>query len=135
MIATAWDISALTIVRLWHNLFDSGHGASHPCLQNSEMSQPMPTVQSDHQLTCEMLVHDLDSKLTDEDIRSWLNSDSSDHGYQLLSDDDIVSNITTPNQNKVSSEEKEEDTDTQVTPTCAAVVDMLNKCIVNNWYK
>ena len=93
----------------------------------------MPTIESDDQKTCEMLVRDLDSNLTDEDIRSWLDSDGNDPGYQLLSNDDIISNITSPNQVEDSSEEDEGDTDTHEIPTCGAVADMLDEYIV--WYK
>ena len=85
-IATAWDdVPALTIVKSWHNLLGSG-GKDGASQQNTAISHPMPTVESDDQWTCEMLIHDLDSNLTDEDIRSWLDSDSNDPGYQLLSD-------------------------------------------------
>ena len=71
-----------------------------------------------------MLIHDLDSNLRDEDIRIWLDSDSNDPGYQLLSDEDIISNITSPNQSEDSSEEEEGDADTHEIPTCGAVADV-----------
>lgn len=103
--------------------------------QNTEARQPMPTVESDDQQTCEMLIHKLDSSLTDDNIRSWLDSDSNDPGYQLLSDEDIISSITSPTQdkNEDTCEEEEGDTDIHEVPTCGAVTDMLDKCMV--WYE
>ena len=120
------DVPALTIAKSWHILLgsDGKDGA-----RDTEMSQPMSTVESQDQQTCETLIRDLDKNLTDEDIRSWLDSDSNDPGYQLLSDDDIISNITSPTQDEDDSEE-EGDTDTKGIPTCGAVADMLDK-----WYK
>lgn len=102
-IATAWDdVPAMTIIKSWHNLL-AKDGASD---RNTEASQPMPTVESDDQDgSCEMLIRELDSSLTD-DISSWLDSDSSDPGYQLLSDEDIIISITSPNQDEDTYEEE-----------------------------
>ena len=130
-IATAWDeVPAMTIIKSWHNLL-AKDGASD---RNTEASQPMPTVESDDQDgSCEMLIRELDSSLTDNDISSWLDSDSSDPGYQLLSDEDIISSITSPSQDEDTYEEEEGDTDTNEVPTCGAVADMLDLCMV--WYE
>ena len=50
-IATAWDgVPALTIVKSWHNLLGSG-GKDGASQQNTAISHPMPTVESDDQQT------------------------------------------------------------------------------------
>ena len=46
--------------------------------RDTDMSHPMYTVESNDQQT---LIRDLDKNLADEDIRSWLDSDSNDPGY------------------------------------------------------
>ena len=63
---------------------------------------------------------------------SWLDSDSNDCGYQLLSDEDVFSNITTPSQDEQSSEE--EDNDIHETPTYGAVAvkQVLGLVCMNN---
>lgn len=134
MIASAWDdVSSLTIAKSWHNLLGSGDncGENQPNVQSTETSQA--SVQSDDQSTCEMLIHELDGNLTNEDVSSWLNSDSSDPGYQLLSDDEIIDSITTHIPDDDGSDEEEDESDTQETPTCGAVAEMLDKCLV--WYE
>ena len=45
-------------------------------------------------LTGEALLHELDSNLRDEDISNWLNVDAVEHGYQLLSDNEIIQQLT-----------------------------------------
>ena len=54
---------------------------------------------------CEDLVRQLDSNLPEEDIE-WMNGDSDDQGYQLLSDKDIIQHVT---QQDETTEEDDED--------------------------
>ena len=43
---------------------------------------------------CEALLHELDSSLWDEDISNWLLVDADDQGYQLLSDIELIQQVT-----------------------------------------
>lgn len=60
-----------------------------------DQSAPAP----DDQTTCELL---LNANLSVDDgninVLAWLNEDATDPGYQLLSDEDIIKQVTAPNQ-------------------------------------
>ena len=80
MTAAAWqDIPSLTLTKSWNKLLrtaevsvDSGDGSD-------EVLQ---------------LAQQLDSNLETEDVNTWINVDSGDKGYELLSDEDIVKQVT-----------------------------------------
>ena len=68
------------------------------------------------------------------DVDTWLNEDSSDPGYQLLSDEDIIEQVTVPDLATEEEEEEEEDPAVvEYVPTSGEVSDMLDKCLL--WYE
>ena len=80
------------------------------------------------QAGAEDLACQLDSNLQDEDIREWMNGDSDDQGYQLLSDDDIIQHVT--QQDKTTKEDEEDDCEEIDIPSAIEMKDMLDKCLV-----
>ena len=49
--------------------------------------QNQPEDADAHEQSVEALAKELDHKLSDEDITNWMKEDSSDPGYQLLTDE------------------------------------------------
>ena len=47
--------------------------------------------------TCEELTMQLDSNLSDKKISDWVSTDNGDPGYALLSDQDMIHQVTYPN--------------------------------------
>ena len=73
------------------------------------------------------LAHQLDFNLECEDITHWMNVDNSEEGYQLLSDEDLIKQIT-ETDNTIDKEDRYEDV-----PSSREVKDMLDKCLL--WYE
>ena len=104
MAAAAWDdVLALTLAKSWRTLMQMGD-----CTTASSSTDHVEDQISD-QSDCEMLLHQLDSNLQDEDISNWVNGDADDQGYQLLSDEEIIQqvNIQQPNDTPDHHEEDE----------------------------
>ena len=103
MTAVAWDdLSFLTLARSWNKLFRIGD-----ITEQSSSTVPIESDQADAATECEDLARQLDSNLQDEVIREWMNRDSDDQGYQLLSDDDIIQHVT--QQDETTKEDEEDD--------------------------
>ena len=75
--------------------------------EQSSSTVPIESDQAGAVTECEDLARQLDSNLQDEDIREWMNGDSDDLGYQLLSDDDIIQLVT--QQDEPTKEDEEDD--------------------------
>lgn len=86
-----------------------------------------------------MLAHQLNDSFSGSDlyidIESWLNEDAGDPGYQLLSDDDIIEQVTATNeQSDIDNSDDDDDSgDTESIPSNGEVADMLDKCLL--WYE
>ena len=66
----------------------------------------------------------------ERDVHDWLKVDNNDEGYQLLSDDDIVKQIT---QTDEEEDEEDEVKDVEDVPSSGEVKDTLNRCLL--WYE
>ena len=77
------------------------------------------------------LAQQLDSNLETEDVNIWINVDSGDKGYQLLSDEDIVKQVTQTNDKK-ETEEDDGDEEIKDAPCSEDVKGMLDRCPF--WY-
>ena len=119
MSAEAWeDISPLTLSKSWLKLLGSSHGTGEISDNRAEDE------------TCEELTMQLDSNLSDREISDWVNTDNGDPGYALLSDQDIIGQITCPNPHLPTEDESEnEDEDSKLIPTNGEVIEMLDKCL------
>ena len=120
MTATAWeDIPSLTLTKSWNKLLrtaevsvDSGDGID-------EVLQ---------------LAQQLDSNLETEDVNTWINVDSGAKGYELLSDEDIVKQVTQTNDKEDTEEDDGDETEEIKDIPCSGnVKDMLNRCLL--WYE
>ena len=49
-----------------------------------------------HEQSVEALTNELDHNLSDEDITNWMKKDSSNPGYQLLTDKEIIQQVMNP---------------------------------------
>ena len=120
MTATAWeDIPSLTLMKSWNKLLrtaevsvDSGDGID-------EVLQ---------------LAQQLDSNLETEDVNTWINVDSGAKGYELLSDEDIVKQVTQTNDKEDTEEDDGDETEEIKDIPCSGdVKDMLNRYLL--WYE
>lgn len=68
----------------------------------------------------------MDSRLSDEDIANWMAVDSSDSGYQLLTDEEIVQQVVNPEDETEDTEDDEVQIKYIITNGQAAYV--LEKC-------
>lgn len=127
MSAAAWDdIPTSTITKSWRKLLHVQIGESTtPSTDDVE-----DRVRSD----CETLLCQLDSNLQDEDINNWLNVDTDDQGYQLLSDEEIVQQVTSQQPEDALEDENEEDEAEELDiPSSGEVTAMLDRCLL--WYE
>ena len=123
MTAAAWDdIPSLTLSKSWLKLLGTGHGISETS-DNSAQDQ-----------TCEELAKQLDTNLSDSDISDWIGTDSCDPGYQVLTDQEIIEQVTCTNpQLSTENESDSESEDSSSVPTNGEAVEMLDKCLT--WYE
>lgn len=66
------------------------------------------------------------------DVREWITMDSSDQGYQLLDDDEIVRAVTDANTTGDTEEDEQCDkcdVEEVAIPSHGEVLDMLSKCL------
>ena len=83
------------------------------------------------------LLHTLESihgcgDCDEADVREWITMDSSDQGYQLLDDDEIVRAVTDVNTvGDTEEDNQDDDCDVQevAIPSHGEVLDMLSKCL------
>ena len=95
MSAAAWDdIPALTLTRSWNQLL-----ASDKATESDQQQEDADA----HEQSMEALAKELDHNLSDEDITNWMKEDSSDPGYQPLTDEEIIQQVV--------NRSAEEDTD------------------------
>ncbi len=57
------------------------------------------------------LAQQLDSNFQAEDVETWLNADRNDQGYELLSDEDIVKQVTEGDDPEVTEDENDDDSE------------------------
>ena len=121
MITKAWnDIPESTIQASWNKILIN-QGTS------DEASEESPLVPE--------LLHTLESihgcgDCDEADVREWITMDSSDQGYQLLDDDEIVRAVTDVNTvGDTEEDNQDDDCDVQevAIPSHGEVLDMLSK--------
>ena len=130
MTATAWeDLPPMTITKSWNKLLHSGDTNS----SDSSLSPADSEAQDNSPTNTEVLelAHQLDSNLKDKDVCDWMNIDSGDQGYQLLTDEEIVQQVTQTNE--ITEEEEDEQCENEDVPSSGEVTDMLDKCLL--WYE
>ena len=86
--------------------------------------------ESSNQSDCETLFRQLDSSLQDED---WVNGDADDQGYQLLSDEDIIHQVTSQPRDDTPENNEEDETEDSEIPNSGEVAEMLDNCLL--WYE
>ena len=85
MSAAAWDdIPAPTLTRSWNKLLASD--------KVTESDQQLEDADAHEQST----TNELDHNLSDEDITNWIKEDSSNPGYLLLTDKEIIQQVMNP---------------------------------------
>lgn len=128
MTAAAWDeLPPLTLAKSWRKLLHTGDTNKQSSSAEPEESDPTSSEKQCKELACQ-----LDASLQDEDISEWMNVDSDDQGYQLLSDDGIVQLVTQPDTTEEDDEEDESEERHDI-PSCGEVKDMLDRCLL--WYE
>lgn len=125
MIVLAWeDVPASTLTK-------SGFKLLGRCLSPPDST---PTNESCQEPSCEQLLHHIDATLSSDDISEWLHSDSEDPGYQLLSDADIIQQVTQEEaDNEGTCSDDDDSLPTETIPTNGQVADMLDQCM--KWYE
>ena len=124
MTADAWDdIPSLTLSKSWLKLLGTGHRITETSDDNAE------------EQTCEELAKQLDNNLSDSDISDWIGADNCDPGYQVLTDQDIVEQVTrTDTQPSTENDPDSESEDSSCDiPTNGEAMEMLDKCLA--WYE
>ena len=126
MTAAAWeDIPSLALTKSWNKLLHTGNTAK----QSTSMVDSGDN--SDEMLH---LAQELDSNLETEDVITWINVDSSDGGYQLLSDEDIIKQVTQGDGTEATEEDDEDENEEIINvPSSGEVKDMLDRCLL--WYE
>ena len=95
--AASWEkITPLTLSKSWLKLLGEVH---------STESDP-PEQETSDDPSCEELAQMLDADLTETDIQEWTEADSNDHGHQLYTDEEIISQVT--GSEELCSEEEDE---------------------------
>ena len=124
MSAAAWDdISPVTLTRSWRKLLQiEGHSTA----SSTDQELDDTSVLSNY----ETLLRELDSNLVDSDISNWLNADADDQGYQLLSDSEIIQQVTSQEEPPLEDDTPVEDPSV---PSSGEVMEMLDKCLL--WYE
>ena len=124
MTALAWEnVPATTLTKSWFKLLGS---------RSLSSADSTPSIEDSQEPTCEQLLHQVDATLSNDDVSEWLHFDSDDPGYQLLSDADIIQQVT---QEEADNEDSDEDdsSPTESIPTNGQVCDMLDQCL--KWYE
>ena len=120
MDADAWeDIPSLTLSKSWLKLLgkDCANMGTESTVDNAEG---------------EDLAKRLDSNLTDGDVSDWVEADSGDPRYQLLTDEEILEQVANP----LTGAETESDCENEESddiPTNGETMEMLDKCL--KWYE
>ena len=121
MVAAAWDaVPALTLAKSWCKLMQMGD-----CTTASSSTDHVEDRISD-QSHCEMLLHQLDSNLQDEDISNWVNGDADDQGNQLLYDEEIIQQVTIQQPNDTPDHHEEDEAEDSKVPNSGEVAEMLD---------
>ena len=126
MSATAWDdLFPITLTKSWNKLLCTSSRSEQSSTDEPEESNPS----SDEVME---LAHQLDPNFEEEDLHDWMNVDSDDKGYQLLSDEDIIQNVTQTDE-AIQEDQEDESEEIEGVPSSGEVKDMLDKCIT--WYE
>ena len=127
MTAGAWDdIPSLTLSKSSLKLLGTGHRIITETSDDNAEEQT---------ISCEELTKQLDNNLSDSDISDWIGADSCDPSYQVLTDQDIVEQVTSMDtqpstENDPDSESEDSSCDI---PTNGETMEMLDKCLA--WYE
>ena len=124
MAAMAWDdIPSSTLRKSWCKLL----GESEP-----ELSSEHNSLQTDIEEFQEAF-RELDHDISQEEVAEWLNSDQNDQGYQLLSDSEIMQQVTGSGNELESDEDEDCVTEVGGGPSNSQAAEMLEKCLT--WYE
>ena len=122
MIAGAWeDISSSTLRKSWNKLLSSEESINPSTVSPNEGNDEVVE-----------LAKQLDSNLEMDDISEWMTIDNDHAGHQLLSDEEIISEVSKTNEDEVIEDEQVNE-DTSGIPTSGEAHDMLDKCLL--WYE
>lgn len=126
--ATAWDdIPALTLTRSWNKLL-----GSEKATESDQQAEDMDV--DAHDESIEALAKKLDLNLSDEDIANWMQEDSSDPGYQLMTDDEIIQQVTNPSAEEATDMDGDEyQAEPIITISSGQAADMLEQGL--KWYE
>lgn len=124
-VADAWNnVSHETLSRSWNKLWPSV--ASNVTENNEENQQLLEEVS-------EMCTNS--DQIDKHEVSSWLNMDSTDVGYEILNDNEIIEQVLSAQNEAIDEKDDDEDTDVSNLSTipCKDVEEMLTKCI--EWYE
>ena len=106
LISEAWqEISAATLRKSWRKIVPIPPSESSP---DQELEMP---ASEDAKEDFVREFGEIGFSLNEEDVRNWLESDSSDPGFQLMTDDEICSHVM--QEELTTNEEEEDDADVQ----------------------
>ena len=128
MVADAWnDITDANIRASWKKLLGGDLPAtSTDDTQTQSLERETPVPEMLQVLECLEKHTDCD----ETDVEEWLQMDASDPGYTLLSDDEIVQTVTSPNTAETDNGDCDEPHDVQLIPSHAEACEMFQKCIL-----
>ena len=126
MCADAWDdIPAVTLTRSWNKLLAS---------DKTNDSDQQPEGADCQGQSVKSLAKELDNNLTDDDIANWMKEDSSDPGYQVFTDEEIIQQTVSPSVEEDRGMGDDEDQDEPTTTISSGqAADMLEQCL--KWYE
>ena len=122
MAAAAWEnVPPSTLVKSWKKLLRTENSAEQSTSTTESEKDSDEVLQ---------LVQQLDSNIQ---LNEWVNVESNDQGYQLLSDEDIVRKVSQTDNTEVTEEESGDESEEVRVPSSGEVKDMLDKCLL--WYE
>ena len=126
MCADAWDdIPAVTLTRSWNKLLAS---------DKTNDSDQQPEGADCQGQSVKSLAKELDNNLTDDDIANWMKEDSSDPGYQVFTDEEIIQQTVSPSVEEDRGMGDDEDQDEPTTTISSGqAADVLEQCL--KWYE
>ena len=125
MAAAAWeDVPPSTLVKSWKKLLRTENSAEQSTSTTESEKDSDEVLQLDQQL---------DSNIQLEDVNEWVNVESNNQGYQLLSDEDIVRKVSQTDNTEVTEEESGDESEDVRVPSSGEVKNLLDKCLL--WYE
>ena len=120
MVSDAWNyITDANIRASWNKLL----GGDMPATSTDE-ANPVPEMLQ--ALAC----LEKNTDYEEADVEEWLQIDASDPGYAILSDDEIVQRVTSPDTFETDDGDYDEPHDVQLIPSHAEACEMFKKCIL-----